>query len=190
MLDRAYFDPAFLASLTWVDWVIVGIPALCVLAGLLRGGTSLMHFGLIRFMTAWPLATLPVLYVMYYQRHLIDQLGLQFGLTPVMATSIIGTVVFIAALVVIYSVLGLVWRGLRRLLAASLVGDIIDRLLGIPAGVLAGAILCATFAIAPGVQLRSTVPQVDQTPGLRDSVLLPMAEEQMRGLARYVPPPR
>jgi uncharacterized membrane protein required for colicin V production len=190
MIDRAYFNPTFLQSLTWVDLAIVAIPAICVLAGLLRGGTSLMHFGLIRFMTAWPLATAPALYINYYQRQLIDQVQLLLGITPVMATAIVGTVVFVIALIIIYRVLGLIWRGLRHVLASSLVGDIIDRLLGIPAGLFAGGILTLLLAIVPGVQLRSSLPQVDQTPALRNSVLLAMAEEQMRGLARYVPPPR
>lgn len=190
MLDRAYFDPAFLQSFTWVDWAIVAIPAVCVLAGLLRGGTSLMHFGLVRFMTAWPLATAPVLYINYYQRQLVDQVQLLLGITPVMATAIVGTVVFVIALIIIYSVLGLVWRALRHVLASSLVGDIVDRVLGIPAGLFVGGLLVALLAIVPGVQLRSSLPQIDQPPALRNSVLLAIAEEQMRGLARFVPPPR
>jgi uncharacterized membrane protein required for colicin V production len=190
MLDRTYFDPAYFQAFTWVDWGIVAIPVICVLAGLLRGGTSVMHFGLVRFMTALPLATAPVLYVMYYQRQIIDQLGQQFGITPVMATTIVGAVIFIAALIIVYRVLGLIWRGLRHLLASSLVGDIIDRIFGVPAGLFAGGVLAALIGIVPGVQLRTTLPQDEQPPALRNSVLLPMAEEQMRGLARFVPPPR
>ncbi len=188
MLDRAYLDPAFLATLTWVDWIIIAIPAACVLAGLLRGGTSLMRFGLIRFMVSWPLAMGPVAYIMFRQRHLIDQFGAALGITPVMATSIVATVVFIVALIIIYRVFGLFWGGLRHLLAGSAIGTLIDRLLGIPAGLFVGAMLCAYVAVAPAVQFRSMTPSGDQPPALRDSVLLPMVEEQLRDLARYMPP--
>ena len=189
MLDRTYFDPAFFATLTWVDWIIIGIPAACVLAGLLRGGTSLMRFGPIRLMISWPLALAPVAYVMYYQRHLIDQLGALLGVTPVVATTIVGTIVFVLALIIIYRLLGLFWGGLRRLLSGSFIGDLIDRLFGIPAGIFVGALLCAFFAVAPAVQLRSTMPNSDQPPALRDSVLLPLVEEQLRDAARYMPAP-
>ncbi len=181
-------DQAFFAALTWVDWIIIAIPAVCLLAGVLGGGTSLMHFGLVRFMTAWPLATVPALYVTYYQRPLIDQVAGQFGVTPIMASIVVNTVIFIVALIVIYQVLGIIWRGLRRLFAGSTIGGLVDRLLGIPAGLYAGALLCAVLAVAPGVQFRASLPSSDQPPGLRNSVLLPLAEEQMRGLARFVPP--
>jgi hypothetical protein len=188
MLDPAYLQ-SLASTLTWVDWIIVGIPAFCVLMGLLRGGTSVMYFGLVRLLTAWPLATVPTLYVVYYQKQAVERLALQLGLTPIMATVIINAIVFVIALIVIYRVLGLLWGGLRRVLATSTIGEVIDRVFGIPAGLFAGALLCFLLAVVPGVQFRSTLPQADQPPGLRNSVLLAMAEEQLRGLARFVPPP-
>jgi hypothetical protein len=90
---------------------------------------------------------------------------------------------------VIYSVLGILWRGLRGALSSSAIGSALDRLVGVPLGLFIGALLCALVVIPPAVQFRSTLPQADQPPGLRNSVLLPIVEQQIRELIRYVPVP-
>ena len=182
-------DPALFATMTWLDWVIVGLPAVFVLIGLLIGGTSLMLFGLIRFLTAMPLAAMPVAYVATHQKALIQQLAVQTGQSFAIASSVVYSVIFIVALIVVYSVLGILWRGLRDALSSSAIGSALDRLVGIPLGLFIGALLCALVVIPPSVQFRSTLPQADQPPGLRNSVLLPIAEQQIRELIRYIPLP-
>jgi uncharacterized membrane protein required for colicin V production len=182
-------DPALFASMTWLDWVIVGLPTAFILIGLVIGGTSLMLFGLIRFLTAVPLAAMPVAYVAMNQKELLQQLAVKSGLSFAVASSIAYSVIFIVALIVIYSVLGILWRGLRDILSSSTIGSALDRLVGIPLGSFIGALLCALVVIPPSVQFRSTLPQTDQPPGLRDSVLLPIVEQQIRELIRYVPVP-
>ena len=182
-------DPALYASMTWLDWVIVALPAIFLLIGLVIGGTSLMLFGLIRFLTAVPLAAMPVAYVAMNQKGALQQLAVQTGLSFAVASSIAYSIIFIVALIVIYSVLGILWRGLRDVLSSSAIGSALDRLVGIPLGLFIGALLCALVVIPPSVQFRSTLPQADQPPGLRDSVLLPMVEQQIRELIRYVPVP-
>ncbi len=184
------FDPALFASMTWLDWTIVGLPAVFALIGLLIGGTSLMLFGLVRFLTAVPVAALPVVYVAMNQKDLLQQLAAQTGLSFAAASSIAYAAIFIVALIVVYSLLGILWRGLRDVLSSSGIGRAIDRLVGIPFGAFIGALLCAIAVIPPAVQFRATMPQSDQPPGLRNSVLLPMAEQQIQQLIRYVPVPR
>ena len=73
-------DPALFASMTWLDWTIVGIPAVFVLD---RPGDRrdepdavLARFALV---TAIPLAVLPVAYVATTQKRLIQQLAVQVG---------------------------------------------------------------------------------------------------------------
>jgi len=182
-------DPALFASMTWLDWTIVGIPAFFVLVGLAIGGTSLMLTWLIRLVTAIPLAVLPVAYVATTQKGLIQQLAVQAGLTFQIASIIAYSVIFIVALIVAFSLLGIFWRGLRSVLSSSAIGRALDRLVGIPLGLFVGALVCAIAVIPPSVQFRSTMPQSDQPPGLRNSVLLPMVEQQIRELIRYIPVP-
>jgi uncharacterized membrane protein required for colicin V production len=180
-------DPALFASMTWLDWTIVGIPALFVLVGLAIGGTSLMLSGLVRFVTAVPLAGLPVAYVATTQKDFIQQLAVQAGLTFPVASIIAYSVIFIVALIVAFILLGLLWRGLRSVLSLSAVGRALDRLVGIPLGLFVGTLLTAIAVVPPSVQFRSTLPQPDQPPGLRNSVLLPLVEDQIRELIRYLP---
>ena len=184
------FDPAQFASMTWLDWTIVGFPAVLALIGLLIGGTSLVLFGLVRFLTSIPLAAMPVAYVAMNQKDLLQQLAVQTGLSFAAASSIAYAAIFIVALIVVYSVLGILWRGLRAVLSSSGIGRALDHLIGIPFGLCVGALLCAIAVIPPSVQFRSTLPQSDQPPGLRNSVLLPMVEQQIQQLIRYVPVPR
>jgi hypothetical protein len=190
MLDPALFlDPAFYASMTWVDWLVVGLPAGFVLIGFLIGGTSLMLFGLIRLLTTVPLAAIPAAYVATYQKPLIQQIAEQLNVQFAMAQVVVNAAVFVVALIVIYRVLGILWRGLRSVLSSSFIGQALDRLVGIPLGLFIGVLLCAIVVIPPAVQYRSTLPQGDQPPGLRNSVLLPMVEQQIRDLMQYVPLP-
>jgi uncharacterized membrane protein required for colicin V production len=182
-------DPALFASMTWLDWLIVGLPALFVVIGVMIGGTSLMLFGLIRFLTAVPIAAMPVAYIAMNQKALLQQLAVQTNLSFAVASSIAYAVIFIVALIVIYSLLGALWRGLREILSSSAIGSALDRLVGIPLGLFIGTLLCALVVIPPSVQFRSTLPPSDQPPGLRDSVLLPIVEQQIRELIRYVPVP-
>ena len=184
------FDPALFASMTWLDWTIVGLPAVLGLVGLLIGGTSLALFGLVRLLTSIPLAALPVAYVAMNQKDLLQQLAVQTGLSFAAASSIAYAAIFIVALIVVYSLLGILWRGLRGVLSSSGIGRALDHLIGIPFGLCVGALLCAIAVIPPSVQFRSTLPQSDQPPGLRNSVLLPMVEQQIQQLIRYVPVPR
>jgi uncharacterized membrane protein required for colicin V production len=190
MLDPALFlDPALYASMTWVDWLIVGLPAGFVLIGFLIGGTSLMLFGLIRLLTGVPLAAVPAAYVATYQKPLVQQIADQLNVQFAMAQVVVNAAVFIVALIVIYRVLGVLWRGLRSVLSTSFIGRALDRLAGIPLGLFIGVLLCAIVVIPPAVQYRSTLPQIDQPPGLRSSVLLPMIEQQIRDLMHYLPAP-
>lgn len=182
-------DPALFASMTWLDWVIIGLPAAFTLIGLVIGGTSLMLFGLIRLLTAVPLAAMPVAYVAMNQKAPLQQIAVQTGLSFAVASSIAYSVIFIVGFIVIYSVLGILWRGLRDILSSSGIGSALDRLVGIPLGLFIGALLCALVVIPPSVQFRSTLPQTDQPPGLRNSVLLPFVEQQIRELIRFVPVP-
>lgn len=182
-------DPALYASMTWVDWLIVGLPAGFVLIGFLIGGTSLMLFGLIRLLTALPIAAVPAVYVATYQKPLIQQIADQLNVEFSMAQVVVNAVVFVVALILIYRVLGMLWRGLRSLLSTSFIGRALDRLVGIPFGLFIGVLLCAIVVIPPAVQYRSTLPQSDQPPGLRSSVLLPMIEQQIRDLVHYLPAP-
>jgi len=183
------FDPALFASMTWLDWTIVGIPALFLLIGLLSGGTSLMLFGLIRFFTALPIAAMPVAYISLKQKPLIQQFAVQTGVPPMESMLIITGVVFIVALIIAYRVLGLLWRGLRSVLSSSFIGRALDRLVGVPLGLIVGAFLSVLLVVSPAVQIRSTMPQSDQPPGLRNSILMPMVEERIRDLIRYIPMP-
>lgn len=182
-------DPALFASMTWLDWLILGVPALFVLAGLIGGGTSLMLFGLVRFFTAWPIAALPAVYIVTRQRQLVEQVALQAGITPMVAMIAVNAVIFIVALIIVYRLLGILWRGLRAVLASSLIGRALDRLIGIPLGLIVGAYLGAMFVVVPAVQYRATTPQPDQPPAVRNSVLMPMVEQQIRELMRYLPAP-
>jgi uncharacterized membrane protein required for colicin V production len=182
-------DPALFATMTWLDWVIVGIPAVLALIGLAVGGTSLMLFGLIRFFTAVPIALLPVYYVLMHQKPMLQQLAVQLNVTFPVASLAIGGAIFLVALIVVYRVLGLLWAGLRDILSLSFIGRALDRLVGIPLGLFVGTLLCATAVIPPSVQFRSTIPQSDQPPGLRNSVVLPMVEQQIREAMRYLPAP-
>jgi uncharacterized membrane protein required for colicin V production len=182
-------DPALFATMTWLDWTIIGIPAFFVLIGLAIGGTSLMVSWLVRVVTAVPLAMMPVAYVATTQKGLIQQFAVQAGLTFPVASIIVYSVIFIVALVVAFSLLGIFWRGLRSVLSSSTIGRALDRLVGIPLGLLVGALVCAIAVLPPSVQFRSTLPQSDQPPGLRNSVLLPMVEQQIRELIRYIPLP-
>lgn len=182
-------DPALFATMTWLDWVIIGIPAAFGLLGLGIGGTSLMLFGLIRFLTAVPVALLPVYYVMVHQKPLLQTIAVQLNATLAVASLAIGAAVFVVALIVVYLLLGILWAGLRDILSLSFIGRALDRLVGIPLGLFVGTLLCAIVVIPPSVQFRSTLPQSDQPPGLRNSVLLPMLEEQFRELIRYLPAP-
>ena len=182
-------DPALFATMTWLDWVIVGIPAAFALIGLAVGGTSLMLFGLIRFLTAVPIALAPVYFVTMQQKPLLQKLAVQFNATFAMASLAVGVAVFVVALIVAYILLGFLWAGLRDILSLSFIGRALDRLVGIPLGLFVGTLLCAILVIPPSVQFRSTWPQSDQPPGLRESVVLPMVEQQIRELMRYVPAP-
>jgi hypothetical protein len=188
MLDPALFlDPVFYASLSWVDWLIVGLPAGFALIGLLIGGTSLMLFGLVRLLTSVLLAAAPAAYVATYQKPLIQQIAAQLNVEFAMAQVVVNAAVFIVALIVIYRVLGILWRGLRSVLSQSFIGRALDRLVGIPVGLFIGALLCAIAVVPAAVQYRATIPQGDQPPGLSNSVLLPMIEQQIRDLMQYVP---
>jgi uncharacterized membrane protein required for colicin V production len=182
-------DQALIASMTWLDWVIVGIPTVLVLIGLLVGGTSLMLFGLVRFLTAVPVAAMPVAYVAMNQKGLLQQFAVMTGLSFAAASGIAYAAIFIVALIIVYSLLGILWRGLRAVLSSSGIGRALDRLIGIPLGLSIGVLLCAIAVIPPSVQFRSTIPQPDQPPGLRNSVLIPMVEQQIRELIRYLPAP-
>lgn len=182
-------DPALFASMTWLDWTIIGIPAFFALIGLAIGGTSLMLSWLVRFVTAVPLAIMPVAYVATTQKGLLQQLAVQAGLTFQIASLVAYSVIFIVALIVAFSLLGILWRGLRSILSSSAIGRALDRLVGIPLGLCVGALVCAIAVIPPSVQFRSTMSQSDQPPGLRSSVLLPMVEQQIRELIRYIPVP-
>ncbi len=184
MLDSALF-----ATMTWLDWVIVGIPAAFVLIGLAIGGTSLMLFGLVRFLTAVPVALLPVYYVTMHQKPLLQKFAVQLNITFAVASLAVGAAVFVVALIVAYRLLGLLWAGLRDILSLSFIGRALDHLVGIPLGLFVGTLLCAIVVIPPSVQFRSTLPPSDQPPGLRESKLLPMVEQQIGELIRYVPVP-
>jgi uncharacterized membrane protein required for colicin V production len=183
------FDPALFASMTWLDWTIIGIPAFFALVGLAIGGTSLMASWLVRLVTALPIAIMPVAYVATNQKGLIQQLAVQTGLTFQIASLAAYAVIFFVALILVFTLLGIFWRGLRSVLSSAFVGRALDRLVGVPLGVMVGALVCAIAVIPPAVQFRSTMPQSDQPPGLRNSVLLPMVEQQIRELIRYIPVP-
>jgi uncharacterized membrane protein required for colicin V production len=183
------FDPALFASMTWLDWAIVGVPALFVLFGLIYGGTGLLLFGLVRFFTALPLAAAPAAYVVTQQKQMLGEVARMSGLTPPVAAVVVGSIVFLVALIVIYRVLGLIWGALRSVLSSSTIGVALDRLVGIPLGAVVGAYLGAMFVVVPAVQFRATTPQPDQPAALRNSVLMPMVEEQIRELMRHLPAP-
>jgi hypothetical protein len=148
-----------------------------------------MLFGLVRLLTSVLLAAAPVAYVATYQKPLIQQIAAQLNVQFAMAQVVVNAAVFIVALIVIYRALGILWRGLRSVLSSSFIGQALDRLVGIPLGLFIGLLLCAIVVIPPAVQYKATVPQGDQPPGLSNSVLLPMIEQQIRELMQYVPAP-
>lgn len=182
-------DTTLLASLTWVDWLAIALPALFILMGLVRGGTTVMLSGIIRFLMAWALAGLPAIYITLHQKALIDQIAQQLNVTSAITGLVINAVVFVIAVIVIYRLLGIIWRSLRLVLSSSTIGTIVDRLLGIPLGGFVGVFLSLAIVVVPALQIRAATAQQDQTPGLRNSILMPYAEEQLRELLRYIPSP-
>ena len=62
------------------------------------------------------------------------------------------------------------------MLNATALGRLLDRLFGVPAGILVGAVLAMAVIVAPVIQVKALVVAERQPAELRYSVLLPMAE--------------
>lgn len=179
-----------LAAMTWLDWLLVAIPALLVLQGLAGGGVGVLLSGIARFFMALVLAQIPVVLSVVYLRGPIATLAAKTGLEVPIASLIVGGVVFLVSAILIFKLLGMLRAGLAAMLNASSAGRFIDRLLGIPAGVAVGLVVATAFVALPALYLKNGLKLTDRQPeAVRQSVLLPYFERTLRQAEKSMPKP-
>jgi uncharacterized membrane protein required for colicin V production len=165
-----------LGRFTLLDWLILALPLLLVLRGLLKGGVAVLFSGFARLLLSIALAPLALAYAAGRQGASLEALAAKLGVPAVAIPWAVGLIVVL----VVYVILGFIGRSLSGLLNATTVGRAVDRLLGLPAGLLVGAWLALLVVVGPGLQARALLAPESQPAVLRDSVLLPIAEQYWR----------
>jgi uncharacterized membrane protein required for colicin V production len=163
---------AMLGRFTLLDWLIVGLPLAFAFVGWRRGAARTLLSGLGRILVSLLVAQVAVTVVLARFGPTLERIAAEHNLPP--AWGLIGG--GIATVVAVFALVGLAGKALVGALDATGPGRALDRLAGLPAGLLVGAALVLIAIVtpisqAPALGWRGTMPAE-----VRFSVLLPVAE--------------
>lgn len=163
---------------TLLDWGMVAVAAIFALNGLRWGGLRLVTMGFGRFAASLALATAGLVYIALPRRVLYEGLAQSYALPASSALPL----AFLAAMLAAYVVIGPTGKILAFLFQRSFIGRTLDRLLGIPLGFAIGTVVALLMIALPLGQYRSFAAAENPSPVIRDSVLLPLADDLGRRL--------
>ena len=153
-----------IAGLTYLDIGLIVIPILFVFLGLWIGATRLVLSGVVRFFVGLFAGLLAAAYVGLIYSLPIAQFAVQFGVPPFVAQAGSIGLLLLIVLILVYSLLGWVKRGLLGVIAENKPVYVVDRGLGLPFGAALGAVLIGLFVVAPYSQYRTVARDPKQRP--------------------------
>ena len=176
-----------IAGLTYLDIGLIVIPFLFVLLGLTIGATRLVLSGVVRFFVGLFAGLLVAAWVGLTYFLPIAQLGIQFGVPPVVAQAASVGLALLIVLILTYSLLGWIKRGLVGVIAENRPVYVVDRILGLPFGAALSAGLIFLFVVAPYTQYRTMARDPKQRPiWITQSTALPYLDASADILAKEV----
>ncbi len=181
-----------IAGLTYLDIGLIVIPILFVLLGLSIGATRLVLSGIVRFFVGLFAGLLVAAWVGLTYFLPIAQLAVQFGVPPVVGQGATIGLVLLVVLILVYSLLGWIKRGLLGVIAENKPVYVVDRILGLPFAAALSAVLIFLFVVAPYTQYRTIARDPKQRPiWITQSKALPYldasADILAKEIARFAP---
>ena len=176
-----------IAGLTYLDIGLIVIPILFVLLGVYIGATRLVLAGVVRFFVGLFAGLLAAAWVGLTYFMPIAQSAVQFGVPPVVAQVASIGLVLLVVLILVYSLLGWVKRGLRGVMAENRPVYVVDRILGLPFGAALSAVVIFLFVVAPYTQYRTIARDPKQRPiWITQSIAAPYLDASADVLAKEV----
>ena len=176
-----------IAGLTYLDIGLVVIPVLFILLSVTIGATRLVLSGIVRFFVGLFAGSLVAAYIGLTYFLSIAQLAIQFGVPPVIGQVACIGLALLVVLILTYSLLGWIKRGLVGVIAENKPVYVVDRILGLPVGAALSAVVIFLFVVAPYTQYRTIARDAKQRPiWITQSKALPHLDASADILAKEI----
>lgn len=181
-----------IAGLSYLDIGLIAVPVLFVLLGLWIGATRLVLSGIVRFFIGLFAGLLAAAYVGLTYLLPIAQLGVQYGVPPIVAQAGTLGLLLLVVLILVYSLLGWLKRAILGVTAENKAVYVVDRILGLPFGAALSGVVIGLLVIAPYTQYRTMARDPKQRPiWLNQSMAMPFldsaADAVSKEFARVAP---